>query len=167
MPRPAALLDVLAHAIARSRQSQLQQARCYETAVGVWRRMRSQPAHTMGILCTCARASSRARRALHSMMRADWQLNDIWQGASWSSIEFGGRWKLLHHFVRRFFAPLTATALGACNKYCRRYRLCRQRYCCCYRRRRPHRRRRRHHCCCTCRFPPRPTLHPLPQWCAI
>ncbi len=34
-----------------------------------------------------------------------WQLNDCWPVASWSSIEFGGRWKALHHEARRFFAP--------------------------------------------------------------
>jgi beta-mannosidase len=35
-----------------------------------------------------------------------WQLNDIWQGASWSSLEFGGKWKMLHYFARNFFAPV-------------------------------------------------------------
>lgn len=34
-----------------------------------------------------------------------WQLNDIWQGASWSSLEYGGRWKVLHYYSKRFFAP--------------------------------------------------------------
>ena len=34
-----------------------------------------------------------------------WQLNDCWPVASWSSIEFTGRWKALHHVARRFFAP--------------------------------------------------------------
>jgi beta-mannosidase len=34
-----------------------------------------------------------------------WQLNDIWQGASWSSLEFGGKWKMLHYFACNFFAP--------------------------------------------------------------
>ncbi len=34
-----------------------------------------------------------------------WQLNDCWPTASWSSIDFGGRWKALHHAARRFFAP--------------------------------------------------------------
>uniref|UniRef100_A0AAV2JHA9 Beta-mannosidase n=1 Tax=Knipowitschia caucasica TaxID=637954 RepID=A0AAV2JHA9_KNICA len=35
-----------------------------------------------------------------------WQLNDIWQAPSWSSIEFGGKWKMLHYFAQRFFAPV-------------------------------------------------------------
>lgn len=35
-----------------------------------------------------------------------WQLNDIWQGASWASIEYGGRWKMLHYFVKNFFSPV-------------------------------------------------------------
>lgn len=34
-----------------------------------------------------------------------WQLNDIWQGASWSSLEYGGKWKMLHYYATRFFAP--------------------------------------------------------------
>jgi beta-mannosidase len=34
-----------------------------------------------------------------------WQLNDIWQGASWASLEFGGKWKMLHYFSCNFFAP--------------------------------------------------------------
>ena len=32
-----------------------------------------------------------------------WQLNDIWQAPSWSSIEFGGKWKMLHYFVKKMF----------------------------------------------------------------
>jgi beta-mannosidase len=39
-----------------------------------------------------------------------WQLNDCWPVASWSSIEFTGRWKILHHAARRFFAPALASA---------------------------------------------------------
>jgi beta-mannosidase len=35
-----------------------------------------------------------------------WQLNDCWPVASWSSLEFGGKWKALHHLARRFFAPV-------------------------------------------------------------
>ncbi|KAB7502365.1 Beta-mannosidase, partial [Armadillidium nasatum] len=34
-----------------------------------------------------------------------WQLNSIWPTASWSSIEYGGRWKMLHYYARNFFRP--------------------------------------------------------------
>jgi beta-mannosidase len=39
-----------------------------------------------------------------------WQLNDCWPVASWSSIEFTGRWKALHHVARRFNAPALVSA---------------------------------------------------------
>ncbi|XP_064471506.1 beta-mannosidase-like isoform X2 [Ornithodoros turicata] len=35
-----------------------------------------------------------------------WQLNSIWQAPSWASIEYGGKWKMLHYFARLFFSPL-------------------------------------------------------------
>lgn len=35
-----------------------------------------------------------------------WQLNDIWPGASWSSLEYDGRWKMLHYFAKSAFSPL-------------------------------------------------------------
>ena len=35
-----------------------------------------------------------------------WQLNDCWPVASWASIDYYGRWKALHYFAKRFFAPL-------------------------------------------------------------
>jgi beta-mannosidase len=51
-----------------------------------------------------------------------WQLNDCWPCASWSSLEYGGRWKALHYFARRFYAPLLLSlvhhgteSLGVCN----------------------------------------------------
>ena len=31
-----------------------------------------------------------------------WQLNDIWEGQSWASIEFGGKWKVLHSYATDF-----------------------------------------------------------------
>ncbi len=35
-----------------------------------------------------------------------WQLNDCWPVISWSSIDYYGRWKALHYYAKRFFAPV-------------------------------------------------------------
>ena len=35
-----------------------------------------------------------------------WQLNDCWPVASWSSLDYYGRWKALHYMARRFYAPV-------------------------------------------------------------
>ena len=35
-----------------------------------------------------------------------WQLNDCWPVASWSSLDFFGRWKALHYAARHFYAPV-------------------------------------------------------------
>lgn len=67
--------------------SQLNQAYCMQ--VGVEHFRRHQP-RCMGTLY--------------------WQLNDCWPVASWSSLEFGGRWKALHHAARRFYAPYAVSA---------------------------------------------------------
>ncbi|UCD41171.1 MAG: glycoside hydrolase family 2 protein [Chloroflexota bacterium] len=40
-----------------------------------------------------------------------WQLNDCWPVASWSSIDYYGRWKALHYLARRFFAPVLISGL--------------------------------------------------------
>uniref|UniRef100_A0A8D9A481 beta-mannosidase n=1 Tax=Cacopsylla melanoneura TaxID=428564 RepID=A0A8D9A481_9HEMI len=42
----------------------------------------------------------------HNMGALYWQLNDVWQAPTWSSIDYNGNWKLLHHFARKFFAPV-------------------------------------------------------------
>jgi beta-mannosidase len=39
-----------------------------------------------------------------------WQLNDCWPVASWSSIDYFGRWKALHYAAKRFFQPVLASA---------------------------------------------------------
>ncbi len=40
-----------------------------------------------------------------------WQLNDVWPGASWSSVDYYGHWKALHFHARRFFADVAVAAL--------------------------------------------------------
>ena len=35
-----------------------------------------------------------------------WLLNDCWPVISWSSIDYTGRWKALHYYAKRFFAPV-------------------------------------------------------------
>jgi beta-mannosidase len=67
--------------------SQLNQAYCMQTGVEHYRRL-----------------MPRCMGAIY------WQLNDCWPVASWSSIEFTGRWKALHHLARRFNAPALVSA---------------------------------------------------------
>ncbi|XP_062378583.1 beta-mannosidase [Sardina pilchardus] len=72
--------------------TQVMQAQCIKMQTEFYRRSRSEiingEGNTMGALY--------------------WQLNDIWQGPSWSSIEFGGKWKMLHHLAVDFFSPVLA-----------------------------------------------------------
>ncbi len=39
-----------------------------------------------------------------------WQINDTWPSISWASMDYHGRWKLLHYAARRFFAPQAIVA---------------------------------------------------------
>ena len=40
-----------------------------------------------------------------------WQLNDVWPGASWSSVDWYGRWKALQFHARHFYADVAVAAL--------------------------------------------------------
>ena len=39
-----------------------------------------------------------------------WQLNDCWPVASWSSLDYFGRWKALHYTAKRFYEPVMLSA---------------------------------------------------------
>ncbi|XP_077520794.1 beta-mannosidase-like isoform X2 [Amblyomma americanum] len=68
--------------------SQIHQAMGVRNAAETFRRWRSYLSHGLG----------------HNMGFLYWQLNDIWQAPSWSSIEYGGRWKMLHYYAKKFFS---------------------------------------------------------------
>ena len=63
--------------------SQLLQAQAIQYGVEHWRRNRGR---CMGAIV--------------------WQLNDCWPVVSWASIDYYGRWKALHYYEKRFFAPV-------------------------------------------------------------
>ena len=42
----------------------------------------------------------------HNMGSLYWQIDDCWPVASWSSIDYFGRWKALQFYARRFYADL-------------------------------------------------------------
>lgn len=66
--------------------SQIQQGMAMKIAIEHWRRLKP---YCMGTIY--------------------WQLNDIWPVASWSSLEYGGGWKALHHMAKRFYAPIISS----------------------------------------------------------
>jgi beta-mannosidase len=69
-------------------------------------------------LSQVAQAEGIALAALHhrasrpyTMGSLYWQLNDVWPGASWASMDWFGRWKALQFHARRFYAPVAVAAL--------------------------------------------------------
>jgi beta-mannosidase len=68
--------------------SQVQQGLAMRTAIEYWRSLKP---HCMGTLY--------------------WQLNDTWPVASWSGLDHGGGWKLMHYMARDFYAPIATFAI--------------------------------------------------------
>ena len=68
--------------------SQVQQGLAIKTAVTHWRSLKP---HCMGTLY--------------------WQLNDTWPVCSWSGLDHGGNWKLLHHMAKVFYQPVLVTVV--------------------------------------------------------
>ena len=50
-----------------------------------------------------------------------WQLNDIWPTASWSSIDYYGRFKALHYVAKRFYNPILISCKETGEKTTRYY----------------------------------------------
>ncbi|MBP3361268.1 MAG: glycoside hydrolase family 2 protein [Clostridia bacterium] len=53
----------------------------------------------------------RNRNDFRCMGAIYWQLNDCWPVASWSGLDYFGRWKALHYSSKRFFADILLSAL--------------------------------------------------------
>ena len=68
--------------------SQIQQDLAIKTAIEYWR---STKPRCMGTLY--------------------WQINDTYPVASWSSLDYGGQWKLLQYMAKRFYNPITVVAV--------------------------------------------------------
>ncbi len=68
--------------------SQIQQGLAIKTAIEYWR---STKPRCMGTLY--------------------WQINDIWPVASWSSLDYGGQWKLMQYMAKRFFRLVNVVAV--------------------------------------------------------
>ena len=77
--------------------SQVYQAQCVKFEVEFFRRLRSdcpspdESGCTMGLMY--------------------WQTNDIWPGASWSGIDYDGRYKMLQYYAKKFYQKQTVSGI--------------------------------------------------------
>ncbi len=65
-------------------------------------------------------AEAHRRRWPYNAGSLYWQLDDCWPVASWSGIDYFGRWKALHYHAKRFFAPTLVSVVeedGALKTY--------------------------------------------------
>ena len=77
--------------------TQLNQALGYKAEIEHFRRIRTD--------CSATVAGC-------NMGRMYWQTNDIWQGASWASVDYTGRYKIVQYSVQQAYAPVLLSADG-------------------------------------------------------
>jgi beta-mannosidase len=70
--------------------TQIFQSMTITAQIAFYRRGAGQPENNMGSLV--------------------WQLNDIWQGTSWSAIEYSGRWKVMNYGLSGIYSPVIINA---------------------------------------------------------
>jgi len=68
---------------------------------------------TQMIHAICIKVAAEHARRIQGRMDGllYWQINDIWPGATWASMDAYGRWKALQYFARRFYEPVLVSCL--------------------------------------------------------
>ncbi|KZP21483.1 glycoside hydrolase family 2 protein [Athelia psychrophila] len=66
--------------------TQIFQSEFYRSQIAFYRRGSGLPQRTLGSLY--------------------WMLNDIWAAPTWASVEYGGRWKMLHYGTKDIYEPV-------------------------------------------------------------
>jgi beta-mannosidase len=77
--------------------TQCVQALCLRVESEHYRRLKGDSVRTMGALY--------------------WQLNSIWPAPTWSSLEYGNRWKVAHYFAKEFFAETIISSFLSSGDY--------------------------------------------------
>ena len=82
--------DSLANFSAWCHTTQLFQAEFYKSQIEFYRRGSALPERQLGSLY--------------------WQLEDQWQAPTWASIEYDGRWKVVHYVAKDIYSPVIISA---------------------------------------------------------